>query len=94
MDLNDFTDSGSITDASSLKYEETSRRPSKYDVNPFEVNRCWYNNSILNTLILKEKNDYANKSNKSNKVYEHIKKDLELRAKRNVGRTDKGQQVR
>jgi hypothetical protein len=39
MDLNDFTDSGSITDASSLKYEESSRRPSKYDVNPFEVNR-------------------------------------------------------
>ena len=43
--------------------------------------------------MFKEKNDYANKSNKSNKVYEHIKKDLELRAKRNVGRTDKGQQV-
>ena len=44
--------------------------------------------------MFKEKNDYANKSNKSNKVYEHIKKDLELRTKRNVRRTDKAQQVR
>ena len=33
MELLDFNDSGSIYDASSLKYEESSRRPS----NPFEV---------------------------------------------------------
>jgi hypothetical protein len=92
MDLSDFNDSGSLADASSLKYGESSRRPSKYDVNPFEVNRL-DNKFNQSTIIIKEKNDYANKSNKSNKVYEHIKKDLELRAKRNVGRTDKGQQV-
>ena len=39
--------------------------------------------------MMKEKNDYANKSNISNKVHEQIKKDLE----RNVGRTDKAKQV-
>ena len=49
VDQNDFNDSGSLADASSLKYEESSRRPSKYDVNTFEV-------KSLNNIFLSNRN--------------------------------------